>query len=359
MPHHDDLAQFVADRRDEIIARWADHVVTALSLNADDPPQLVNDLPTFLDDVVLVLRDATANPQHRGSARSHGRQRKHIGVDIGALALELSLVGETVLELAEAHGFAPTLAEVRALMRTIAQGTEQSVTEYAALRDHEIADQAARHYSFIAHELRTPLQNARFAASLLSQGLGDPAHHLDRLARAIEEVTGVVDSSLVGTRLQGSPTPRYERFATRVLLQQAAEACHFAAERRGVAVQLAGEDFELEADRKLVASLLTNLVSNAIKFTPQGREVTLRCARVEDRARFEVADYCGGMPDDLPGRLFQPHVQEGGDRSGFGLGLVIVKQAVDAHGGTIRVVNEPGFGCCFVVDLPLVRLVEP
>jgi signal transduction histidine kinase len=67
---------------------------------------------------------------------------------------------------------------------------------------------------------------------------------------------------------------------------------------------------------------------------------------------FEVFDGCGGLPEDLPQKLFQPFVQVGEDRSGFGLGLVIVKQAVEAHGGAVRVVNDPPQGCCFVVELP-------
>lgn len=66
----------------------------------------------------------------------------------------------------------------------------------------------------------------------------------------------------------------------------------------------------------------------------------------------EVEDRCGGLPEDLPERLFQPFVQAGDDKSGFGLGLMIVKQAAEAHNGSVRVVNTPGVACCFIIDLP-------
>jgi signal transduction histidine kinase len=353
------LADFVATRKSEIIARWADRVATALSLSTADAPQLVDDVPAFLDDLVVNLREGGELGTHRASARAHGRQRKRIGLDIGALALEFSLVAETVLEIAVRHAFVPSLDDVVAMFRMVSQGTEQSVTEYAALRDHQLEEAAAHHYSFVAHELRVPLQNARLATDLLVQGRGETAALVDRLARALDHVASVVDSSLLGSRLRTSPSPRYERCDARVLLHDAVEACHFAAERRGIPLTIVCEDFELEVDRKLVTSLLTNLLSNAVKFTLEGQEVNLRGATVDGRARFEIADHCGGMPEDLPGRLFQPHLQEGSDRSGFGLGLAIVKQAVDAHGGTVRVVNEPGVRCSFVVDLPLSKLEEP
>jgi signal transduction histidine kinase len=346
------LGEFIARKKDVIVARWAERVVALLSL-AENPPQLIDDLPVFIDDMVKSLESNDENVCYRGGARAHGRQRKEIGMDIGALAIEFSLVGETVLELAETDGFVPTLAEIRALFRVTALGTEESVTAYAALRDREIENQAARHYSFIAHELRAPLQSACLAASLLTESRGNRGLQLDTLTRALMAVTSLVDDSLLGARLQGQPAPRYERLRSPDLLREVTGACHLAAERRGVRVQVRSSEFELDVDRKIVTSLLTNLVGNAVKFTPAGGRVQVLGSVVEGRAHFEIADRCGGMPEDLPGRLFHPHVQEGGDRSGFGLGLSIVKLAVDAHAGTIRVVNEPGVGCRFVVDLPL------
>jgi signal transduction histidine kinase len=92
---------------------------------------------------------------------------------------------------------------------------------------------------------------------------------------------------------------------------------------------------------------------NAIKFSLEGGRVTLRARALEDRVLFEVEDSCAGMPDDLLPKLFQPFVQENADRSGFGLGLSIVKRAVEAHHGSVRVVNRTNEGCTFVLDLPL------
>ena len=64
---------------------------------------------------------------------------------------------------------------------------------------------------------------------------------------------------------------------------------------------------------------------------------------------------CGGLPDGASTELFEPFVQRGTDRSGLGLGLAIVRQAVEAHGGTVAVENLPGRGCVFTVRLPAAR----
>ncbi len=66
----------------------------------------------------------------------------------------------------------------------------------------------------------------------------------------------------------------------------------------------------------------------------------------------EVEDACGGLPEGAEKKIFDPLVQAGVDRSGFGLGLAIAKQAAEAHNGQVRVHNLPGKGCVFLLDLP-------
>jgi signal transduction histidine kinase len=106
-------------------------------------------------------------------------------------------------------------------------------------------------------------------------------------------------------------------------------------------------------DPRLVSSALTNLVRNAVKFTHQGGTVEIRARVAEERVSIEVEDGCGGLPPGFVERAFAPFAQMGADRTGFGLGLAIAKQAADAHGGSIRVQNLPGKGCIFVLELPM------
>lgn len=263
------------------------------------------------------------------------------------------MVGETILELAAEFHVNPTAKEAALLARLIGRGTAESVRAYAALRDHQLAQEASRHFSFVAHEIRTPLHTARLAVQLIADGVGDQRFLLERLQQSHEQLADLVDNSLVEVRLLGEPHLVRTREHTAELVREAIGNASMLAVRRKVDLSMEGADVAVSVDRKLMSSALTNLVVNGIKFSREGGSVTVRVRAVEDRVRFEIDDACGGLPEDLPARMFQSFVQGGADRSGFGLGLVIVKQAVEAHGGAVRVVNRPPHGCRFVVELPL------
>ena len=96
----------------------------------------------------------------------------------------------------------------------------------------------------------------------------------------------------------------------------------------------------VDGDPRLLRSAVGNLVRNAVKFSRPGGVVDIRGRTDGDAVVVEVEDACGGLPDGASTELFEPFVQRGTDRSGLGLGLAIVRQAVEAHGGTVAV-REP------------------
>lgn len=112
------------------------------------------------------------------------------------------------------------------------------------------------------------------------------------------------------------------------------------------------EPVVLQADPRLLSSAVSNLVRNAIKFCRPSGTVAVRSWQHEGRILIEVEDECGGLPPGKSEELFSPFVQKGADRTGFGLGLAIARQAAESHDGTIKVRNLPGHGCVFVLDLP-------
>jgi signal transduction histidine kinase len=97
---------------------------------------------------------------------------------------------------------------------------------------------------------------------------------------------------------------------------------------------------------------VTNLLSNAFKYTPAGGRVILRARATEERVAIEVEDACGGIPESKSD-LFQPFGERRArNRTGLGLGLSIARKAVRAQGGDIEVRNMPGKGCTFVIEIP-------
>lgn len=346
------LAEFIVGHRNEVIGRWAQKVVRRLGLSATERPRLINDLPGFLDELIECLRLPPEEWTKHESAQAHGRHRVETGVDIGALAEEFGMVAETVAELCGEHQVRLDARDTATLMRLIARGTAASVREYARLRDIQMARESSRHFSFVAHELRTPLHTARIAVMLLEHERGGSDAHIERLARAHGQLADLIDNSLVEARLQGEPTLHSEYHSTAELMRQATESAQLAAWRKGIEIDASGDDVQIFVDRKLIVSALTNLVVNGVKFSREHGHVAVRCIDRPDRVLFEVHDQCGGIPDDVLPRLFQPFVQAGADRSGFGLGLMIVKQAVESHGGAVRASNASEGGCCFVIELP-------
>jgi signal transduction histidine kinase len=111
----------------------------------------------------------------------------------------------------------------------------------------------------------------------------------------------------------------------------------------------------VNVDPQLLASAVTNLLSNAFKYTLAGGRVILRARGTDGRVAIEVEDGCGGLPDGNTD-LFEPFGERRGkNRTGLGLGLSIARRAVRAQGGDIEVHDMPGKGCTFVIQVPAVE----
>jgi signal transduction histidine kinase len=146
----------------------------------------------------------------------------------------------------------------------------------------------------------------------------------------------------------------------RELLGDVAETAGMLGEGVGIAVTSTMPDLPvpLAVDRHRIRELLLNLVTNAIKYTPQGGTIDLILAEQDDAVSFTVRDTGIGIaPGDLP-HIFErfwradPARSRTGDRPGTGLGLAITKWIAEAHGGSITVQSRPGRGTIFTVRLP-------
>jgi signal transduction histidine kinase len=154
----------------------------------------------------------------------------------------------------------------------------------------------------------------------------------------------------MGVELRAEPTPLLP------FLQALAADWDIEARARLIRLSVsAPTDLSIAADPRLLRSAVSNLLHNALKFSRRDSEVTLGARQSGDRVLIEVADACGGLPAGKVEELFAPSVQRSADRSGFGFGLAIARQAAEAHTGSIRVRDVPGTGCVFSVDLPADR----
>jgi PAS domain S-box-containing protein len=218
--------------------------------------------------------------------------------------------------------------------------------------------------SMVSHELRTPLTSIRGSLGLMSGGAAGvlPAQALELVRVALQNterlvrlVNDILDFEKIGsgaldlTITDVNPAEVVETVVTELravaLQNEIAIATHI--ERHA----------PMAADRDRIIQVLTNLISNALKFSPAGTTVTVTADYgTAGAVRFTVADQGAGIPDEQRTRLFTPFVQlpstTGRRYEGTGLGLAISRSIVERHGGRIGVDSAPGGGSTFWFELP-------
>lgn len=221
--------------------------------------------------------------------------------------------------------------------------------------------------SNISHELRTPLASLRALVETLRDGaLDDPPaaqRFLDRIETEVDALAQMVQELLELSRIESGKVPlKLRPTPVSDIVLRPVERLLPQAERAGVelVIDLAGGLPPTLADAERVQQVITNLVHNAIKFTPAGGSITVRAEqgeRTPDAVIISVIDTGEGIPaEDLP-RIFERFYKVDRARSagGTGLGLAIAKHTVQAHGGEIWAESTEGKGSAFSFTLPVVK----
>jgi PAS domain S-box-containing protein len=224
--------------------------------------------------------------------------------------------------------------------------------------------------AMLAHELRNPLAPIQTSLDLIELRPDDRettqwAH--DVIARQARQLARLVDDLLDVSRItQGKITLRPQNVDLRTIVSQVARAWKGASSTRHqkLEVVLPAEHMTVHADPTRLEQVLSNLVSNAVKYTPDGGTIMMRGHVNAGVASVTVSDTGIGIPPDLLLRVFDLFVQ--GERSldrhegGLGLGLTLAKRLVDTMGGTLKAASAgPGQGSEFTLALPAVTDAEP
>jgi len=216
--------------------------------------------------------------------------------------------------------------------------------------------------SNISHELRTPLASLKALSETLRDGaLEDPPaarRFIDRMEVEVDALAQMVQELLELSRIESGQVPmRLAPASLADVIVPAVERLRPQAERAGIdlAVEIDAEAPVVLADVERIQQVVTNLVHNAIKFTPVGGSVWVRAATRSDEAVVFVQDTGAGIAaDDLP-RIFERFYKADRARAGggTGLGLAIARHIVQAHGGEVGVESVEGRGSTFRFTLPL------
>jgi signal transduction histidine kinase len=244
-------------------------------------------------------------------------------------------------------------------------------SEARRARDRERAREAERLWqekdellAIIAHELRSPITVVQGTLDLATRSLsrGNLESVPDLLGRAREALDRL--SRLTGDLVEASRgrLPAVEKSPTALdpLLAQACAWARPTAASKGIHLvyEHEGPSLAVPGNADALLSILGNLLSNAVRYTPAGGNVRVRLHPRDGWARIEVQDTGIGMTQEVRARLFEKFYRGPEARQleahGLGLGLALVQQLVQAHGGQIEVESEPGKGSTFRVLLPLI-----
>ena len=218
--------------------------------------------------------------------------------------------------------------------------------------------------AMLGHELRNPVMAFRAGLQLLERQT-DPersaliharmevqAHHLSRLIEDLLDVARID---------QGKISLKRERVTVQSIIDSAVDTSRpkIDAGRHDLTVDMPGSPIWLDGDFTRLSQVVSNLLTNAAKYTPSEGRIQVSANRVEDRVRIDVADNGVGVPEEMQVRVFELFTQSKGpddrSREGLGIGLALVRELVEMHEGAVELEsNGPGSGSRFTVWFPVV-----
>jgi len=278
---------------------------------------------------------------------------------LGQTLLELGIITKDTLDEAVTEQIIQLRSALQATNRNLERRVQERTAELQAALESlsELSELKANFISNISHELRTPLTHIKgYLELLVSESLGpitdEQKHALQVSQRSSSRLENLIeDLIMVSVTTRGELTIKQEAIDIRRMANLTIKSALEKAEKRGVSVH-AVVDKKLpfvQADIKKLSWVLNQLLDNAIKFTPSGGRVVLRIEHESDKLiSISVTDTGIGIPADRINEVFEPFHQLDGAATrrhgGTGLGLLLVRQIVEAHGSMLDIKSVEGKG---------------
>jgi PAS domain S-box-containing protein len=248
------------------------------------------------------------------------------------------------------------------LEEEITKRKEAQESAIAALAtEKHLNEMKSRFVSMASHEFRTPLSGILTSVSLLGR-YSAPEHadkrekHIATIKTSVRNLTTILNDFLSLDKLEsGKVEVNVQDFPMRPLMEEfRAEMLNFAKNGQSIDFEDDGNVDILRADRHLLKNILINLVSNALKYSPEGQEVKVRLGRINNDLVISVVDRGMGIPEKDQVHMFERLFRASNvtNIQGTGLGLNIVKKYIDLHNGSIAFESEEGKGTTFTVIIP-------
>lgn len=213
----------------------------------------------------------------------------------------------------------------------------------------------------VSHELRSPLTRMQVALELARKTPENTDRMLDRIGHEIARLDKILGETLALSRLESqTDTPGDDCINLVELLEDIVSDTRFEAEQSGRKIDLVASGEILITGRgELLRSAIENVIRNGMRHTPEGSRTSIKVSEPRDNwVGISICDNGPGVPSDELEAIFEPffrgrHTQSD---SGHGLGLSIVRRAIEVHGGTVIADNDPAGGLCVILQLPVTTL---
>lgn len=253
------------------------------------------------------------------------------------------------------------LEVVKARIRTQLSLKHRQDVQRHDMIDHKTnSEMKSRFLRMASHDLKNPLNNIRLAHYFLQTVFGgdaDAQDALDTIETAVQSMNHLIEEFVETAALEdGRATVQLERVLVEDVIWEVIARHGSPANRKNITLLMGDTDGTVVADRTRLFQIISNLVGNAVKFSPEGAIVTVSSMVAHDTVHITVADEGPGIPVAERDSLFAPYTKLSnrptGGESGSGLGLWIVRELVRLQHGTVGVECPPEGGSVFWVDLP-------
>ena len=219
----------------------------------------------------------------------------------------------------------------------------------------QVSEMKEQVFRAVAHDLRAPLLGLQGYLHIMQSGKiteEEQKQYLQLMNEAARNLSALLEDVLDVSRVEaGAFTPNKQEVEVADIIRQVVDTLAPVAQEKKLRLENKVSSLTLRADPKLLRRVITNLVSNAVKFTDKGF-VRIDANQNEKCYFITVEDSGIGIAETEMKELFQKYRQLHADRPGFGLGLFISRQIVEAHGGVLSVNSQPGKGSLFTITLP-------
>lgn len=371
------LAALVEKEREPLLAQWRKQVRALPSARHLDTPTLNDHIPNLLTELAEALEKNSSQtiPESlvEESAQIHGEQRLNDGFDIDEVVAEYNILRGCIHDLADENDIRLQGRPFHVINRVFDLAIGMALQTYSRLRALEVKQKREEYLAFVAHDLQTPLFAISLAGRVLENRLPksgftpDSAQMLKTLRRSVQQLESLVrkvldeNSSLENledTKTQHGIKLERREFDLWPLVESLIEEIQPVADSaKARLINQVPDDLTAFADAGLLKRVFQNLVSNAIRYTPNGEIVVAATIASPDGDAHGgidcwVTDNGAGIPNDMLASVFNKGESDPNNAEGTGLGLAIVQRFVEAHGGSVSVESTEGKGSTFRFSLP-------